>query len=88
LKVKILVPLVDSVKIPEQRFAIIQFLGLPSDAPIVMHVIDTLQPVEASDTVDVTEDYPRVFVGDNLVIWCCIIVCWTWESLTISFHMV
>ena len=36
-----------------------------SDGPIVINIIDTLQAVEASDTVDMIEDYPQIYVGDN-----------------------
>ena len=42
-----------------------QSLVVISDEPIVMNITDTLQEVEASDTVDMIEDYPQIYVGDN-----------------------
>ena len=40
-------------------------LAMLSDGPIVMNITNTLQAVEASDTVDMIEDYPQIYVGDN-----------------------
>ena len=42
-----------------------QSLVVLSDGPIVMNITDTLQAVEASDTVDMIEDYPQIYVGDK-----------------------
>ena len=42
-----------------------QSLFVLSNGPIFMNIIDTLQVVEASDTVDMIEDYPQIYVGDN-----------------------
>ena len=42
-----------------------QSLAVLSDGTIVMNISDTLQEVEASDTVDMIEDYTQIYVGDN-----------------------
>ena len=42
-----------------------QSLAMLSDGPIVMNITDTLQEVQASDRVDMIEDYPQIYIGDN-----------------------
>ena len=42
-----------------------QSITVLSDGHIVMNITHTLQEVEVSDTVDMIDDYPQIYVGDN-----------------------